>query len=216
MKKPIFSPYANSNIKNIIFDLGGVILNIDYNLTIEAFKQLGIKNFDLVFSQAKQSDIFDKLDKGLIGTIDFCESIRQLSNLNLKDVEIYRAWNAMLLNLPPERLPLLKAAKNYYRTYLLSNTNAIHFEAYNNYLKLRFDIVNLSPFFETEYYSHLIGMRKPEPEIFYHVLKENKLNPEETLFIDDSIQHVESAKSIGILAHYLDIPNGESIEKLFQ
>lgn len=215
MAKPIFTPFAQNHIKNIIFDLGGVILNIDYHLTINAFKDLGVKNFDSLFTQAQQVGVFDRMDKGLITPQEFRDEIRHIAGTPLTDWQIDGAWNAMLLDFPLSRLELLGRVKNHYKTFLLSNTNAIHIEDYNKILFNTFGVQNLSVFFDREYYSHLIHMRKPDADVFELILKENNLKPEETLFIDDSIQHVEGAKKLGIQAYHLDIPAGESIDKLF-
>ncbi len=215
MPKPIFSPFADKKIKNIIFDLGGVIINIDYHLTINAFKALGLQNFDTIFNQAKQIGVFDLLDKGLISPQEFRNEVRRITSSNLTDEQIDKAWNAMLLDFPPSRLELLGRVKSGYKTFLLSNTNAIHFEAYNQILHRTFGVENLSVFFDREYYSHLIHMRKPDADAFELILNENNLKPEETLFIDDTLQHVEGAKKLGILAHHLNIPNGDCIEMLF-
>jgi len=215
MTKPIFSPFAQKDIQNIIFDLGGVILNIDYNLTTEAFGDLGAQDFESLFTQAKQVNLFDKLDKGIISPEEFRDGIRRITSLDMSDQQIDLAWNAMLLDLPAVRLDLLKKIKHHYKTYLLSNTNAIHFDEYNKYLQNQHGINNLSNLFNEEYYSHIINNRKPNKEIFNLILNENGLKPEETLFIDDSIQHVEAANKIGILAYHLNIPQGETIEELF-
>jgi putative hydrolase of the HAD superfamily len=215
MGKPIFKPFSDKNIKNIIFDLGGVIINLSYQRTIDAFKSIGFENFDRVFTQANQTDIFDKMDKGLISPMDFRATIKAIFNVDVSDSQIDHAWNAMLLDFPAHRLELLERIKAHYCTFLLSNTNEIHFIAYNNMLKETFGFHNLSHYFNKEYYSHLVHMRKPDPEVFLHIMEENGLKADETLFIDDSIQHVEGAKKLGILAYHLDIPKGESIEGLF-
>lgn len=215
MSKPIFTPFSTQPIKNIIFDLGGVILNIDYNLTIEGFKNLGVENFDSLFTQAQQVGLFDELDKGLITPEQFRDDIRHITCINLSDQQIDIAWNAMLLDFPPSRLALLKKTHAHYRTFLLSNTNAIHFVEYNRVLIDTFGVHNLSEFFEKEYYSHLIHLRKPDAEAFEIILRENNLNPCETLFIDDTKQHIEGARKLGILAHHLNLANGEHINRLF-
>ncbi len=215
MSKPIFTPFAHHNIKNIIFDLGGVILNIDYHLTIDAYKNLGITDFESMFTQAQQVGLFDLLDKGLVTPAQFRDGLRQISGLALTDKQIDDAWNAMLLDFQPSKLNVLKGVKGHYRTFLLSNTNAIHIDEYNKILHNTFGFENLSVFFDKEYYSHLIHMRKPDAEAFEIILKENNLNPSETLFIDDTLQHVEGARKLGILAYHLNIPAGECIENLF-
>src|SRR6185436_4669476 len=117
------------DFKNIIFDFGGVIIDIDYHRTIEAFKQLGIKNFEEQYSKLKQSDLFDSLEKGTITSGVFHDRIRTISGLSLTDSQIDDAWNAILIDLPEENINFLKGLKNKYRIFLLSNTNEIHEKA---------------------------------------------------------------------------------------
>lgn len=202
------------NIKNIIFDLGGVILNIDYTITAEAFKNIGVKNYNELYTQFNQISLFDDLETGKITPDFFRRKIKNLCKLDISDKEIDKAWNAMLLDFPKERLDLLNNLKNKYRLFLLSNTNEIHLIDYQKQLKEKFNINNLSKFFEKEYYSHIEGLRKPNKEIFEMVLEENHLIASETLFIDDSIQHIEGAKLVGINTHHLT--NGETINNLFK
>lgn len=201
-------------IKNIIFDLGGVIINIDYNLTAQAFEQMGISNFNRLFSQARQSHLFDAYEKGQLSSHEFRQEIKKIIGGNYSDAQIDKAWNALLLDIPPQRLQLLNQVKSKYNTYLLSNTNDIHIETFNAYLKCTFDIPSLQAYFNRLYLSYKVGMRKPDAEIFELVLSENNLLPAETLFIDDSMQHIESAKKLGIQTRWLDV-NKESIIDLF-
>lgn len=201
-------------IRNIIFDLGGVILNLDYNRTTEAFKQLGITEFEHLYSQAKQKHLFDEYEKGLISSDAFRSEMITLLESRPAPHEIDRAWNAMLLDLPPERLDLLQKLKDKYRLFLLSNTNEIHISAYSEYLRQTFGFADLSHIFEKEYYSYRVGKRKPDREIFEMVLAENNLQPKETLFIDDSVQHVEGARLTGIRAYHLQPP--QTILHLFK
>lgn len=191
------------NVKNIIFDLGGVLINIDYKATENAFKQAGIKNFNELFSQAKQTRLFDNLEKGLIDEQTFKDGLRLLSNVNLSDKAIDDAWNAMLLDFPQHRIELLKNARKNYRTYLLSNTNELHIPVFEQLIEKEYGISDFSSLFHKLYYSCRIGLRKPDKEIFELVISENNLNPNETLFIDDSIQHVQGALSVGINAIHL-------------
>jgi HAD superfamily hydrolase (TIGR01509 family) len=199
--------------KNIIFDLGGVILNIDYNLSVEAFKKLGLNDFNNLFSKAGQSNLFDNYETGKISSENFVESIQQITGKNISKQSIIEAWNAMLLDLPEERLALLNKLKTTHRTFLLSNTNEIHKIAYCNYLKNKFHLNDFSDFFIKQYLSFEIGLRKPNREIFDFVIKENNLIKEETIFIDDSIQHIQGAKSTGIDAVHLS--DGYTILDLF-
>ncbi len=203
-----------NNYKNIIFDLGGVILNIDYSLTEKAFSKLGISDFKTLFSQAQQTKLFDNYEKGFLSSDDFRTELKKSLLKNTTDDEIDTAWNAILLDLPNERIELLKKTNLTHRTFLLSNTNDIHIEKFNSYLENEFDLPDLSSLFEKMYLSYEIGMRKPDAEIFEFVLKENTLKPNETLFIDDSIQHIEAAKKLGIGTYWLDVKK-ESIVDLF-
>ncbi len=205
-------PYKN--YKNIIFDLGGVILNIDYSLTVDEFAELGITDFRHLFSQAKQSGLFDLMDKGKVSPADFRAEIKKHLKSPVEDYRIDEAWNAMLLNLPKERLELLKRIKTTHRTFLVSNTNEIHINTFHDYLQKNFGIPDLSGYFEKIYLSYKIGMRKPDAEIFKLVLEENHLLPHETLFIDDSVQHIEGAKKLGIETYLLDTTK-ESITDIF-
>lgn len=204
-----------NNYKNIIFDLGGVILNIDYTLTEKAFSKIGINDFKTLFSQAQQTQLFDNYEKGFISSNDFRSKLKKYLLKNTTDNEIDTAWNAMLLNLPQERIELLNKFKQTHRTFLLSNTNDIHIKAFNSYLKKEFKLADLSSLFEKMYLSYEIGMRKPDAEIFEFVLKENDLKSSETLFIDDSIQHIATAKKLGITTYWLDVKK-ESILNLFR
>jgi len=215
MQKLIFLPYKDLNIKNIIFDLGGVILNIDYHLTIDAFKKLGFDDFDTLFTQARQTGVFDKLDKGLVTPDEFRNGIRELAKKNFTDEQIDNAWNAMLLDFPAHRLKLLEQIHSQYKTFLLSNTNQIHIEVYNQILFDTFGVKNLSPFFNKEYYSHIIHMRKPDAEVYELILNQNGIKAEETLFIDDTKQHIVGARKVGLNAYHLNLKEGETIEKLF-
>lgn len=200
------------NIKNIIFDLGGVILNINYHLTSKAFKELGIKDFDTIYSQAKQNNLFNQLETGKISPNDFRSAINEYIPNATADA-IDNAWNAMLLDLPKERIELLNSIKNNYRIFLLSNTNAIHVKAFTNYVDQQYGKHLFDGIFENHYYSNEIGYRKPNPDAFEYVLNNNNLKAEETLFIDDSIQHIEGAKKVGL--HTVWLTEGKEITSLF-
>jgi HAD superfamily hydrolase (TIGR01549 family) len=203
----------DKKIKNIIFDLGGVVVNVDYHKTINEFKKLGAQNFEKIYTQLQQSELFDRFETGRITPSVFRKDIRKATMINIEDDKIDYAWNAMILDLPEERLELLQIIKPKYRTFLLSNTNEIHMDFFNEYLLETFGVPDLSDYFEKVYYSHQIGLRKPNKEVFDYIIRVNKLNPEETLFIDDSPQHVEGAKKVGLTGYQLT--NGKSITQLF-
>jgi len=203
-------------IKNIIFDLGGVILNIDYNLTSEAFKRLGVNNFDQVYSQAKQSDLFDDLEVGKISAFEFRNKIREICKSDISDNNIDKAWNAMLLDLPAYRIEILKKAAKNYKTFLLSNTNEIHLMEYSKQLQNEYGIESLDNLFKRAYYSHEIGLRKPNVDIFAFVTKAQNLKAEETLFIDDSIQHIKGAMKFGLKTYFMDRSKNIELKDIFK
>jgi len=200
--------------ENIIFDLGGVLLNVDYNLTIKAFEDLGIADFNKIYSQAQQSKLFSSFEVGEIGDSEFLQGIKKLGNINSSHDEIATAWNAMLLDFPRERLDFLTQIKNQYNTFLLSNTNSIHEDAFQKIIRKGNLIVDLEPYFNKIYFSHRIGHRKPNRQAFEFVLNDNCLDPLKTLFIDDTMQHVVGAQKLGIRSLHLDTSVETVIERL--
>lgn len=207
--------FSLNKFKNIIFDLGGVIINIDLSLTMTAFEELGIKDVPKLFSTTLQQQLFDFQEKGTITSAQFRDEIRKFSTVHLLDSQIDEAWNALLLDLPKARLELLEKVKRSHRTFLLSNTNEIHIQTIQHYLNKEYGISDLSSFFEKTYLSYQLGMRKPDAELFKLVLDENKLNPSETLFIDDSKQHILAAEKLGIQTYWLDLSK-ENLLDLFE
>ena len=176
-------PVNTKAIKNIIFDFGGVIINIDYHLTAKAFEKLGITNFKNLFSQASQTNLFNDLEVGAIPPSEFRNELRRIINLDITDEHLDNAWNAMLLDYPKHRLNFLLDIRKHYRTFLLSNTNQIHKDCYYASLLKEHGINGLASLFEKLYFSHEVGLRKPDPAIYQLVLNQNNLKPEETLFI---------------------------------
>ncbi len=200
---------------NIIFDLGGVILNLDYSRTISAFAQLGVRDFQSSYSQLLQTGLFDDYERGEITSQDFRDGIRKAFKIEVSDTQIDTAWNAMLLDLPNERLELLRELGKAKRIVLLSNTNEIHIRQFSKALSLEHGLSDLSGYFLKLYYSFEMGMRKPEQRIFQHVLDEQGFDPSETLFIDDSPQHIEGARKVGLHVYHLQVEKGETILDLF-
>ena len=191
------------NYDNIIFDLGGVLINIDYLKTKFEFEKLGIRNFDELFTQFNQDRIFDHFEKGEISPEDFHQSLVKKAGIKISITDFNHAWNAMLLNFPEERMNLLEKLKRSHRLFLLSNTNALHIPAFKKSIMQEGLYDRFIAVFEKHYYSSEVGMRKPNAEIFDLVVNENNLVKEKTLFIDDSPQHVEGAKRAGLDALYL-------------
>lgn len=185
-------------IKHIIFDLGNVILDIDYQLTIDAFEKLGVTDFSSHFSKQKQSDFMDDFEMGKVSEYEFVDYARPFCNPGTSANQIIDAWNALLLDIPIRRLQILQQLRLDYDLYLLSNTNSIHEKEYNKTVKETCGYENLNFFFDKVYLSHRIGMRKPNAEAFTCILEEHALAPQHTLFIDDSPQHIAAADALGL------------------
>ena len=199
-------------IKNIIFDLGGVIYDIRYENIPEAFARMGAGNLVSLYSKAKQTDFIDRYEEGLISSDDFCEEIRRLSEVPLTNEQIKEAWNAILIDVPVPRVDLLLKLKERYNLYLFSNTNQFNYDCFTAHLKQKYGFDFFETIFKAAYFSHILHIRKPKVEGFQRIMQEQQLNPAETLFIDDSPQHVEGARRCGLQAYHLK--DGETIESL--
>ncbi|HPS83963.1 MAG TPA: HAD family phosphatase, partial [Bacteroidales bacterium] len=151
-----------NGIKNIIFDLGGVILDIDFTVTQREFVKLGLNNIDQTFGQYHQIGFFDLFDRGEIDENEFLDKAAELFPASVTRQQIIDAWNAMLFDLPPHRFELLKELGKKYRLFLMSNTNIIHYREYQEIIRKTYGISGLDELFEKAYYSFLVGMRKPE------------------------------------------------------
>jgi putative hydrolase of the HAD superfamily len=198
-------------VKNILFDLGAVLIDIDFEKTADAFRQLGIERFEEQFSQLSASTLFEDLETGKISNEDFYEAMRrQVPEMNLSDDSIQLAWNAILQDFRKESMQLLKQLKSQYRLFLLSNTNAIHLVEVNHILKKQTGVEKLDYYFERAYYSHLIGLRKPTSAAFNFVLEDAGISAPETLFIDDSHPNITTASQMGFQTKLL--LKGEKVE----
>jgi len=192
------------NISAIIFDLGGVILNIDYQLTIDAFKKLGVSNFEEMYTQAAQSNLFDNYETGQISSEQFVYALKKFLPDEVSEQKIKEAWNVMLLDLTKSRVELLLKLRKIKPIFLFSNTNDIHYKCFLSEIEKVYGKEDLlEQIFVKTYYSHLVEVRKPNAAAFQLVLDENGLLAQETLFIDDSIQHINGAQELGIQTVHL-------------
>jgi len=185
-------------IENIIFDLGGVIIDIDHYRTAEEFKKLGVPDFIDHFSHTKQHEMFDLHEKGLISDEEFRSRVCRELKISVSTEQFDYAWNAILIGIPKERIELLLNLRNKYRIFMLSNTNSIHMIWMDYYLKNNYAINSYKEIFEKAHFSFEVGMRKPDLEIFDYVLKDSDLNPSKTLFVEDTLKNIEAAEKVGI------------------
>lgn len=189
----------------VIFDLGGVIINIDYERTINEFKKLGSIHFIEMYSQASQSGVFDLFETGKISSQRFINELLPYLNQGTSPNKVVAAWNAMILNVPEKKIELLERLRANMPIYLLSNTNEIHLQAVNRQWSKVSDYP-MHHYFNKVYLSHEIHLRKPTKEIFEYVCRDQTLDAGRTLFIDDSIQHIDGALSCGLQALHLKDP----------
>ena len=201
-------------IKNIIFDLGGVIYDIRYENIADKFRSYGVTDFEKLYSKAFQTDTIDLFEEGKISVEEFRDYLRNLTSLPLTDSQIDEAWNAILIGIPKERLELLGMLRLKYNIFLYSNTNKINYDKFTSELKAMYGFDVFEVTFKKAYFSQILQIRKPKPEGFQAIVSEQQLNPSETLFIDDSPQHIEAARKVGLHAYHLT--GGETLEQLFR
>ena len=185
------------NIKNIIFDLGGVIVNIEPDLTANAFAELSGTDPVDIMELHKSANFFTAYEKGLITDEVFRREVRGFLKKDIPDQVIDEAWGALLLDIPPQKIKMISTAKEKYRTFLLSNTNHIHRNKFCGTFR-EMTGEDLENYFEKVYYSFQMGKRKPDEDIFLQVIEENDLIPSETLLVDDSLPNIETARDLGI------------------
>ena len=199
---------ADRSIKNLIFDLGGVILDLSVDTTLSSFANLSGIEERTVKKLFASSPEFEFYEKGGISDEEFREFVKNLYKINASDDSLDACWNAMLLGFPKKKLQLLETLKGKYNVYLLSNTNNIHLQYINNILLPRVNHhTSLDDFFHRAYYSHRMKKRKPDAEIFEQVLNEGNFLPEETLFLDDNQSNVEGAGKLGIKTVHVANPD---------
>jgi putative hydrolase of the HAD superfamily len=202
-----------SGVKNIVFDLGGVLLNIDPKKTIDAFGRLGMEQLVGEKGLTYDHDIFYRMEQGLITPDEFRTGVLDLLPQPVSFAEIDAAWTAMLLDIPAIRVQLLKNLRKNFRIYLFSNTNAIHVDKFHDDFR-KLHGFEMSALFDKDFYSNELGYRKPSPESFLEVFRLAGIDPAESLFIDDAHANIEAAKKLGMKTHWLE--PGQKVESLFQ
>lgn len=189
-------------IKNIIFDLGNVLYDINFEIMYARFDQLGIPNFENHFTLNKSDELFFDLEKGLISEVEFCEGFNTLYQLQLNHAQIIEAWNSLLIGFRKSSMDWVKANHQQYATFLYSNTNQIHYDYFIPQYAAEIGGA-FESLFKKPYYSHEMGMRKPDPASFQYILDQEGLIAAETLFIDDNEPNVLAAESIGLQVLFL-------------
>lgn len=194
-------------IEAIVFDFGNVIIDIDIELTFEAFAKLTDKSASRIKAIFEEDQLFRRYETGFFQDEDFRDIVRQAIGFPFSDEEIDQAWNALLLNVPKERIDLIENLKTRYPVYLLSNTNSIHIKACDKYFKQKFGIPTVASFFSKAFYSYEMELWKPEKAIYSQMLKEIDKEPAQVLFIDDNELNAKAAKKMGINTIHLVPPD---------
>ena len=200
-------------IKHVIFDLGKVIINVDAEATMKSIANRGITNLEEIQAKLLASDLYFKLETGALSPDEFRTAIKEAVGIPYTDDELDEDWNAMLLDIPRERVKFMTRLKSKYKLYLLSNTNHIHWLSYDRYFQDHFDYPSINTFFTHCWYSYLMGVRKPDPDIYLMVMEEGGFQPGEVAFVDDLKENVEAAATQGMVPVHL--PPGVEIMELF-
>ena len=204
----------SANIKNIIFDLGGVILDIDENIVYHELEKMGIPISELAYSK-DFINILSRFDTGIYTAPTFRRKVKAfLGQEKMTDEKFDSLWNAMLLDIPRERIEAIEKVKQHYKIFLMSNSNEIHYDLYVRDLQLRFGYNEFDELFDKSYFSFAEHLEKPDPRFFELILDHEHLLPEETLFIDDSKKNIEAAQALGI--HTYNIRRDELVRNLFE
>ncbi len=192
-----------TNIKNIIFDLGKVLLNLDFNASVVAFQKLGLKTDVLDNKQAYSDPVFYELEVGKVTPKEFCNRVRKvLNNQYATDLQIEDAWYSMILDVPANRVKVVQELSKSYNVYLFSNTNQIHIERLHRAFKAEHGI-DFPSLFVKDYYSHEIHERKPDLSSYQKVIELSGINPEESIFIDDLEKNIIGAQQSGLKTFWL-------------
>jgi len=203
----------DKNIKNIVFDLGGVLLNLNFSKAVNAFQKAGFEDVEEQIKAFNHQGIFHQFETGHITPDEFRSAIRENAKVSLTDREIDEMWNLMLLDIPREKLELLLELRGKYMIYLLSNTNAIHWD-YVCKNAFNYHGFRVKDYFEETFLSFEMHLAKPGKAIFEKMLEDANLLPKETLFIDDSEANCKAAEEVGIHAHHYHI--GDDLKEIFE
>jgi putative hydrolase of the HAD superfamily len=189
-------------IKNILFDLGGVILDIDVLATKRRFYELGLPALFMQYPENMLTDLFYRYETGKISTEQYRDEVRRISGVEVSDREIDDAWCAMLVGIPAERTELISRLKKRYRLYMLSNTCALHVPVFEK-MYLQAAGTSMHESFDGIYYSFKIGQHKPDHEAWKFVIRNARIKPEETLFLDDNIHNIKASQELGFQAIHI-------------
>lgn len=204
---------VHSDIKNIIFDLGGVIIDIDTQAIVNQMNKMGFTNVEKLHDPEFIA-ILERFEKGIVKASTFRNEVKDFLKISVTDAVFDEIWNSMLFDIPQRRIDLVKQLKQNYHVFLLSNSNEIHYDMYVRDLQLRYGYREFDSLFDKAFFSFALHLAKPDPDIFRYVLDSESLKPEETLFIDDLEVNRAAARRLGV--HTTDVTTGSRIVDLFE
>jgi epoxide hydrolase-like predicted phosphatase len=194
---------AFSDIDAVVFDIGDVLVDISYDLTVSRFQALSNLDFQTVLGYSNQYEIFNQYERGELTTDDFIAQLKKHLREDVTDQQVIAAWNSMLVHFPSQKIDLLMRLKSQYRLFALSNINELHVNEVNRSVKMLYGVSQFSSYFEEAIYSNEVGMRKPEPRIYEHLIKKANTHPANILFIDDKLENIQAANNLGISTIHL-------------
>ncbi|AFL85866.1 haloacid dehalogenase superfamily protein, subfamily IA, variant 3 with third motif having DD or ED [Belliella baltica DSM 15883] len=195
------------NIDFLLFDLGNVIINIDYQFTINELNKILPKEKNRLPNSFFPSQFHKQYERGHISTKEFRSAVRNHFNEGWSDDQIDNIWNSLLKDIPRERIQLIRKLRKDFGLAVLSNTNELHIKKLNDILKLEHDISSLHPLFDQVYFSHELHMAKPDMEVYEEVSKRLNTSPEKILFFDDLQENIAGAQKVGYQTQIIDHPN---------
>lgn len=200
-------------IETIIFDFGGVIIDIDPELTMKEFGKLGARKLDAAHMNEFVSNIIRKFEKGILTPESFRKRASEFLRIKVSDQEFDDAWNALLYDIPQKRIKAIEEAKKHYQIFLLSNSNEIHYDLYVRDLQLRFGYREFDELFDKAYFSFDMHLAKPDSLVYEFIINQHDLDPAKTLFIDDNKENIIPAQKLGMCTYHLEKP--EKLRNLF-
>lgn len=188
-----------SMIRNLIFDFGNVLFDLDLDRIPQNFSRLLGHQYPVAMERLHRHRIFEMYETGGLSTSDFVETLRHCTTPPLSEAQVVEVWNSIFLEMPRRRFEMLLQLRQRYKLFLLSNINDLHERWIADYMAREHHVSNFeATYFDGVYYSHLIRLRKPDRDIYEYVLADAELVPEECIFFDDLEINVEAARQVGI------------------
>lgn len=186
-----------TKIKNIVFDLGGVLIDLSHDQAVRRFEEIGVVDAAQLLDPYEQKGIFLEVENGTITADEYCQKLREHTGKDLSYEEIKHAWLGFIVDVPQYKLDYLLELREHYNVYLLSNTNPIIQEGWARTDQFSAAGRPIGDYFDKMYTSYEVGVTKPDRKIFDYMIADSDLIPSETLFVDDAKSNVEVGRYLG-------------------